>query len=394
VSGDDAGSDASESMDGSGDGPSDAAMDGSNPSDAQGRCTGPTDCAGDGGTNVCDVDAATCVGCLADSDCIGSSHAVCDPNVKMCVGCLKTADCSGAAPVCDTAAKACVECLATSDCKSDPARPVCDTAHHVCVKCSTDTECAAKLGADPGVCLSHQDGRCAAAAETIFVENDPAKCSDVAGMTGRPDKPLCTMQAGAALLSTGTYDVIIVRGIVPAGTWTLASSAGEISIIGQKSGFLAASASPALSLTNGGLFVRDLQISASAAVGISATGGTLRLDDVTLSACLKGGILLGGAAFDIKNTLITGSGPGTQGSTTWGGLFVSVLPATGAKSLTRVTIRDNKQVGLTCVGSITGSGVFATGNVGGVDVNPSCEITPCPTEGPTCGAAMRPAAAP
>ena len=75
-------------------------------------------------------------------------------------------------------------------------------------------------------------------------------------------------------------------------------------------------------------------------------------------------------------------------------MFVSVLPATGAKSLTRVTIRDNKQVGLTCVGSITGSGVFATGNIGGVDVNPICNVMTCPTEGASCGAAARPAAAP
>jgi hypothetical protein len=234
--------------------------------------------------------------------------------------------------------------------------------------------------------MAHEDGRCATVAETIFVENKTG-CSDAAGATaGTAGKPLCTMQMVAALLSSGTADLVLMRGTVTAGTWSLASTTGEISIIGQKSGFLAAAASPALAMTSGSVYARDLTVSASAAVGISATGGTLKLENVVVDSCMKGGILLGGAAFQIKNAKITNNGPGSQGSTSWGGVFVSALPASGPTELSLVSITGNKQVGLTCVGAIQGTGVLAMSNAGGVDVNATCGVTACAAAGPTCGA--------
>jgi hypothetical protein len=42
-----------------------------------------------------------------------------------------------------------------------------------------------------------------------------------------------------------------------------------------------------------------------------------------------GGILLNGAAFDIKNTTVTGNGPATfGGATAWGGILVKTFPGT------------------------------------------------------------------
>jgi hypothetical protein len=350
-------------------------------SDGKTGCSSSVDCV-DGGSGVCDVDAGMCVGCLSSADCSGATPA-CDTDAKKCVGCLSSADCSGATPVCDTSARQCVECLGNVDCAA-AARPICDIARQTCVKCASDAECVAKLGADPGVCMAHEDGRCAAPTEAIFVEQTTL-CSDASPTAGTPGQPYCTMSPVAQRLASGAVDLVIVRGTVTAGTWTFTGAAGEVSIIGQQSAFLASAASPALAMTSGQLYVRDLKMSSSASLCLSAKGGTVRLEGVTVDSCLKGGIFLDGAAFDIRNTLVTNNGPGTQGTTLWGGVLVNSLPPSGPTALSQVTIQGNKQIGLTCAGGIQGTGVLATGNVG-ADVNPNCNVTACPAAGPTCGA--------
>jgi hypothetical protein len=378
------GTDAKETGDASGDasdGPRDAGGDG----DAGGKtgCTGNGDCA-DGGAHVCDVDAGMCVGCLARGDCSGATPA-CDTAARKCVGCVAAGDCSGTKPACDTVAQVCVECLATADCSFDPTRPICDTASKTCGKCSSDSQCAAKLGANPGVCMAHEDGRCATDGETVYVESS-ASCSDAAGATGTAAHPLCSMTPVPTLLST-TRDLVLVRGTVTAGGWTFTGiGAAETSIVGQSSGFIAAAMTPGFAMTGGQIYLRGLTISASAAICINATGGTLRLDGVTVDTCKKGGIFIDGSAFDIRNTTITNNGPGTLNTTSWGGVLVNSLPASGPDKLTLVTIQDNKQVGLTCSAAIQGTGVLASGNAGGVDINPTCGVTACTPASATCGA--------
>jgi hypothetical protein len=110
------------------------------------------------------------------------------------------------------------------------------------------------------------------------------------------------------------------------------------------------------------------------------------LDSVTVDSCQKGGIFLGGAAFDIRNTTVTNNGPGQAGATAWGGIIVNALPSTGPAQLALVTIASNKQVGIACNQAITGTGVLATANVGGIEVGTTCNIMPCMTPSSTCGA--------
>ena len=69
-----------------------------------------------------------------------------------------------------------------------------------------------------------------------------------------------------------------------------------------------------------------------------------------------------------------------------GGVLVNTLPSTGPKIVNLVTIQANKQVGLACVGAVMGTGVFASGNSGGVEIQTSCNVSACPTPSTTCGA--------
>jgi hypothetical protein len=104
-----------------------------------------------------------------------------------------------------------------------------------------------------------------------------------------------------------------------------------------------------------------------------------------------GGILLNGAAFEIKNVSINGNGPGqTTGGNPWGGIRVDALPASGSTTLNLVTINSNNQIGLSCAGGITGTGVLATGSVGGIDVSNVCSVTACSSASTTCGVQSQP----
>jgi hypothetical protein len=148
----------------------------------------------------------------------------------------------------------------------------------------------------------------------------------------------------------------------------------------------ASSGSTCISESGGTLSLDATTVDTCKKGGISATGGTLTLNGVTVSGCMGGGILLDGAAFDIENTTIENNGPGQEGTTSWGGILVNALPSSGAAKLNLVTIENNMSVGLGCIGSLTGTGVFASGNSGGVDIQPTCMVTGCSPTSATCGA--------
>jgi hypothetical protein len=151
-----------------------------------------------------------------------------------------------------------------------------------------------------------------------------------------------------------------------------------------------------ITITGGEIYLRNLTIQGSSSpatgMGINATSGTtLHMDTCAVINNPGGGILLNGAAFDIKNTTVTGNGVGTTGSTTWGGIFVQSLPASGSAILTLASIKNNTSggTGLACVGAIQGTGVLASGNTP-VDITPSCNITACTLASTTCGAQSQP----
>jgi hypothetical protein len=230
------------------------------------------------------------------------------------------------------------------------------------------------------------DGHCATPAETIYVQNSLSICSDSATTAGTGIQPFCSMQPVPSALSS-IRDLVVVRGTVSGGTSIfMGQGASVTSIVGQQSAFIASAASPAFSMQSGSVYIRDITFSSSASIGISATGGTLHLDTVTVDSCKGGGIFLDGAAFEIDKTIVTNNGPGQQGAISWGGILVNSLPVSGPTNLSLVTIQNNKQIGLTCSAPVSGAGVLASGNSGGVDVSSTCKVTPCSPAGTTCGA--------
>jgi hypothetical protein len=233
--------------------------------------------------------------------------------------------------------------------------------------------------------MSHQDGRCAADAETIYVQSG-GSCSDSGGAAGGiAAAPFCSMQPTVAVVGA-TRDLIVVRGAVNVASAGFQGGAKQISIVGQSSALIGTVTGSAVHLSAGDAFIRDIKLMTTGAIGCQAdTGTTLRLQHLTVTGNSGGGVLLDGAAFDIRNTTITTNGPGTFGATNWGGILVNNPPAAGPKQLQLVTVQNNMGPGVSCSAAVTGTGVFATGNTP-VDVNATCMFSSCGAAGATCGA--------
>jgi hypothetical protein len=271
-----------------------------------------------------------------------------------------------------------------SDCTS-LAKPVCDQQSFACTKCGSDADCVGRPG--PGICMAHQDGRCASEAETIYVQQTAA-CSTVADPAGGTSAaPFCGLDKAAVALSP-TRRLIVVRGTVQGTAWTLQGMAGDpqVSIIGQQSAVIAGGASPGVRVVDTDAFIRDLTVRRSEQIGISATGGsTLHLENVIVVDNGGGGVFVDASAFNIVNTLVMGNGPGTLGTVTWGGMLLQNFPVGGTARLERVTVQGNNGPGVSCSGAVDGLGVLATAN-SPVDLSPSCSLTSCGSASATCGA--------
>jgi hypothetical protein len=332
-------------------------------------------------TPACEAASGRCLECVGDGDCRRDpGKAFCAG--EKCVGCLAAGSGACAArdatkPACSSAGT-CVECTTSNDCLV-ASKPICDTVNNLCVPCASDSACAAKTSvAGPGVCMAHQDHRCATDAETIYIARDV--CA-YAGPDGSVAHPFCGFDDSVSALSP-SRKVMVVRGLTANLQQPIAASLGQVSIIGQNDATLSG-----IRLSGGSLYVRDVTVTAGSDVGISASNAaTLRLEHVVVDRCAGGGILLDGAAFDIQNTTVTNSGPG-QGTTLWGGILVQSLLSGGTARLNLVTLEGNNPTGLWCqVGGLQGSGVFAANNTSGVDIGTSCNITACSSASATCGA--------
>jgi hypothetical protein len=275
-----------------------------------------------------------------------------------------------------TKAGECVGCLASSDC-SDNKKPVCDTSSYTCGTCSNDSQCASwTVQPGPGVCMNHQDGRCALDSETLYV--NMATCG-TGTHDGSAAKPFCGPQ-DALSATTATKKLIVVNGATSSLSGPSSASVGQISVVGQNDASVTGVGAPGIRLAGGSLYLRGLGISGGAsALGIDAsTGATLVMNACKVTGSAKGGIKLDGASFDITNTSVTGNSG-------LGGIWINAL--SGESRLNLVTLSGNTSVGITCVNPISGSGVFATSDA--LQTSPisgDCGFTPCTSAGPTCGA--------
>jgi len=233
--------------------------------------------------------------------------------------------------------------------------------------------------------MAHDDGRCATNGETVFVENVTAKCMNTAA-AGTVAAPYCGLQEGINAAKGAGKALVVLRG--PKGFDRASyAGAGKLAVVGQGGALINAGAGVGLQCSGGAqLYVRGLTIKGGGEQGVTVeTGAKLQLENASIINNDHGGILVNGATLILKNTTISGNGPGDfMGmGILWGGIRMQ-SPAPGTL-LDRVSITDNKNTGVSCTSGVQATGVLALGNVG-ADISNSCGFTSCATAGPMCGA--------
>ena len=307
---------------------------------------------------ACNLASGTCVECTANLHCPSSGKPVCDTSSNLCVQCTDSSQCSGATPICSS---------------------------NTCVACTTDAQCVAKLGQNPGVCMSHQDGRCATDVETIYAENTIG-CSTTLATGGTAATPYCDSGTAVAAVSA-TRRLVVVRGTVTGFSYYTPGL--QLTVVGQLDGALYPSGviPNCVAISNSAdLYMRDLICNTNYNVAaVIATSATMHLLRMVLFDS-AGGILLDGSNFEIVDTILSGNYQGELGTTLFGGILVNNPPATGLKRLERVTFEDNNNpTDITCTAGIVGVGVYTPDNKG---ISAACGITPCAPASANCGSSL------
>jgi len=368
-------------------------------------------CAGftgaDGGTGcsattpVCNGSTGSCVECTQNSECKTAGKGFCSQN--KCVGCDDPGArgstggsdagvrdsggsggdagtstglaCGGSKPVCvpsnstNTLAGQCVGCVTSNDCSGT--KPICDSSN-VCVPCTSDSQCTT----GPGVCMFHQDGRCATEAETVYVRN----FSGCTGGSGTSSTPYCQPQSAmSSLSSSSSKRLVVISGGTALATWSTPSGLGsqQVSIIGLQTPIISAGAADTgIHITNGNVYLRGLKAQGAASTSttpsmpgvVVESGATLAMDRCVVTAFAGGLLVNPGANFDIANSVFADNASGQFGTATFfGGVFLGgSAPSSGPKRFWFNTVVGNDDRGMICYdASQTLSGILANGNAGG-----------------------------
>ena len=367
------------------------------------ECVSNSDCPQSGGKAFCVENK--CQGCNVSGATAsipasgGVDGGAIDSGARDGGGSANVGPCPGARPVCATTgtiAGQCVGCVTTvtdggvtsSNC--DGTTPICNSAN-TCVACTSDSQCSDK-GVGPGVCMFHQDGRCASDAETIYVKNSTG-CSGGAGTSA---SPYCQPQAGVNAVTTSKR-VVVMIGTGSLGVWIGSFSGSQVSIFGQNSATISpGGADIGIQIVSGNAYVRGLTIQG---VGASATnpgivveaGATLALDRCIVKANAGGLLVKPGANFDVANSVFDSNQQGLFGTTTlFGGIYLGGSPpSSGLHRLWFNTVVNNQGIGVIC-NEITQAptGMLLYGNVGGDFLSCAMDATskwssgkPTPTSG-------------
>ena len=220
--------------------------------------------------------------------------------------------------------------------------------------------------------MSHQNARCASAAETLVVATGKSLPA-VGDLSGK--------------------DLVVVQGTASGVlTWALTTQP-PMSIVGQSTGTITGVGIPGptptpVHLTGGDVYLRNLTITGGSPGLLADGGGVVRLDHVSVINNPGTGIAIDGSAFDIRDATVTGNGSGSAGGT---GIVLKNLSTapTGPKSITLSTVSNN-QAGIACATAsdvpATTSGVLVSGNTTLGDIGPACNFTSCGAASTTCGA--------
>jgi Right handed beta helix region len=334
-------------------------------------CSSGTECAArDGGGSACNVDAGTCVECVAKSDCHTTAKPVCDTSVNACVGCLVSkTDCAGLTPICDTQA---------------------------CRACKIDADCVTALGSDPGICMP--DGHCAAPSEVVYaVQPTSSSCSAANGLLATP---YCTAQAAVDKASTGAASIVVLRGSF--GNISESATSGQVTVVGQNSATIDPIAGDGIDISGtANLYVRNLTITggtstSGVAAHVGGANATLTLLNVRINGNAGAGVVAeSGASIVMDRCVVTGSGglaPADLKTTASPFKITNCVFASSSSGATLDSAVPTGKTGIfknnTLVGNGTAlqcSGSFASGLIlynNTNDVSPGCTPSPCCTGNP------------
>src|SRR6185436_16742661 len=310
------------------------------------RCQGANDCKT---SQFCAVDAGRCVECTETEGCLDTpASPICVEN--KCAPCPSDQACADkypALPACDKSGGACVECTVDKHC-SAPGRPICDTQAGKCVACSSDLQCANKAGpGHVGICLFHQDGRCAADDEVIHVQNGPG-CSMVSNIGGTAAMPFCFSQDGINAV-TASKRVVLLRGPDALTPWSGLFQGTPVTVVGQLNATIAPGAFVGIRISGGEVYLRGMTVAGSTQTGILVeNGAVLRMDRCTVMGN-RGGLLVLSSGFAVANSVFAANKGALvpMSPTTYAGVYLK--SAFNKPTVFRNnTIVDNEAIGLLC----------------------------------------------
>ncbi len=347
-------------------------------------CALDEQCAAKASTPFCDVPSGACVACKTHSDCPETTPTCLSGVCGLCNAQEAPAQACAARgagkPACSAVTGLCVECTSSNECAVS-SKPIC--ASNACRACDADAECVAKLGAEPGVCMKHDDGRCAGLADAVFAENVAGKCMNTP-QAGTVATPFCAFQSAVDAAKSGNKAVVVLKG--PAAVDRASyNGSGKLAVIGKAEALISGGAGPGFHVSGGEVYLRGITVEASRP-GLQVTNGAkLSVEQATVINNPGGGVLADGGTLVVFNSLVSGNGPGFLGATAWGGVL---LNAAGAGTrLERVSVLDNKNTGVACSAGDDAQGVRASGNVG-IEIAPACNFVSCGAAGPMCGAGL------
>ena len=236
-------------------------------------------------TPICDVDAGLCQACKAAAECTDR-----DPSLRACDN------------------GQCYECKTNDACNVDVKKPICSA--HKCGACVVDSDCK-NVGA--GICM--EDGSCLASGDAVFAANRASGCPG----TGTSADPFCSAQLATTTALAGGKKAVVLQGPGPFSVFAVNAPGKQLAVIAPDGASLVPGVDNVsglnqvgISLTDGDLLVRGLEIKSGRTTAVDAEGGIIRLHRDLIHDNAESGLLAKNAGFDVENTVFAGNGSGTK----------------------------------------------------------------------------------
>ena len=235
--------------------------------------------------------------------------AACPTNAPYCVQ-GKCADCgelsceqvSPSLPLCDPETGRCAACLC------DDSAPVCDPIAHACSVCSSHTQC-------PDGACDMWSGACIPAANTLWVQPQPAECDDAG--PGTQAMPMCTLNSAFQRISVapaGAHAVRVKPGDYNVNSPLRATADHVVALVHATGGAtdpevkIFAAGAPAIAIdSNGAMIIDRVRIQDGGNDGVSCMQGKAWIDRLTVDGTATRGLATEGCDVDLRRSVLVGN---------------------------------------------------------------------------------------